>query len=291
MAIYETDKTGELYPAIKKVLTYSTAGTQQGQWYIPAAGELAMLDKNKDKISSALSLIGGKYEIGWSSSEADKSYAFNNNTKNKKSNTGSVLPIINYASTQKIEFAFEDAKCQIGDILYSDKKCHLWAPDKTPIAIVFDAEKRRAMASTLYGKCSWGAPTNIPELPGIKSEVEALKDWNGKENTKKFLNACSGSDYCGYAIEYVNNYKTEGTQAGDWYLPAIGELNAIYNNFEVLNNTMRQTFSKEFSNDISLWSSTEIGGFMIWIFEITDGRITSWYKEYETSYVLPVLTF
>ena len=136
----------------------------------------------------------------------------------------------------------ETSNCQIGDILYSDMSCsqNLYQ-NKKPIGVVFDRTLKRAMA--LDVKCRIGLANSgidFSNIPTHTEENSAKTDYDGKENTNKALKACQSDPYgldCS-ALEYVNSYKSEGTKAGDWYIPSAGEMNTIYLNREVLNTTL-----------------------------------------------------
>ena len=91
------------------------------------------------------------------------------------------------------------------------------------------------------------------------------------------------------AFEYVNSYKTEGTQAGDWYLPAMGELYAIYGNKDVLNITLGKIGGTGLYADY--WSSSEVSSSSAWILIFNDGYLDIYMKDHGSVYVRPVLAF
>ena len=128
------------------------------------------------------------------------------------------------------------SKCSIGDILYSDMTCDSSVIDgKTPIGIIFDVDRGLAIAleqttNTVWSKTSF-------DVPGVDSNVPT-QDFEGKNNTLAISEYCQSYNASCPAFEYVNNYKTEGTNAGDWYLPAVGELNLIYSNKSILNSSL-----------------------------------------------------
>ena len=113
---------------------------------------------------------------------------------------------------------------------------------------------------------------------------------DGKKNTSTVLAYCKANGYSCPAFEYVNSYKTEGTQAGDWYLPAAGELNAIWGYVDVLNMTLNKINSGRLSG--YYWSSNSKSGGNAWDFDFETGWL---YHEFEKSnddnYVRPVLAF
>ena len=129
--------------------------------------------------------------------------------------------------------------CQIGDILYSDKTCNPTLSDnKSPIGVVFDNTNNLAIG--LYTNNYTYAVNSfiVSGVPAYENQSQAEADLNGKENTKKTIEYCNANGYSCPAFEYVNSYITAGTQAGDWYLPALGELKKIYTLSDTLNRTL-----------------------------------------------------
>lgn len=58
---------------------FSTAGTSAGSWYLPAFGELKIIQQNKTEISQALQVAGGNpfaYYPCWSSTENSDTHAW-----------------------------------------------------------------------------------------------------------------------------------------------------------------------------------------------------------------------
>ena len=59
------------HPAAQYCATYSTNGTSQGDWYLPAMGELGFIMPRFDTINSAITKVGGTTldtsEYYWSS--------------------------------------------------------------------------------------------------------------------------------------------------------------------------------------------------------------------------------
>ena len=306
-AMYEADKSGVNYPAIKKVLTYSTTGTEQGQWYLPAAGELQAISTNKDTLNTTLSKIGGTQMSGnyWSSSEQNSGSSYYIGIGNNSSTTGRKIaknkakPVINFGSKNKTDFAYNNGgtvvTCRIGDILYSDKKCYLGGmlAGKTPIGVVFDASRRTAIAlesSSSFQKWS-NYSEDIPGLTNIRDQNEAKQDYNGKSNTIT-VKTYSGNDFWRFeAFEYAYEYKTTGTNAGEWYLPALGELNTAYSNKDFLNYALSVVGKKNIPTDDFHWSSSEGSKDGAWKLYFDNGYVSYGSKYYDGSYVRPVLAF
>ncbi len=137
---------------------------------------------------------------------------------------------------------------------------------KTPIGVVFNGDKRLALGlhhfanghqfSYGYANSQWTADNvDIPQLAN-KDQSAALSDWNGKGNTKTVLAYCKSTNMHCPAFEYANNYTTAGTSAGDWYLPALGEVVDICNNLKILNPRL-QLLNGDILDLGGVWSSTE----------------------------------
>ena len=306
-AMYEADKSGANYPAIKKVLTYSTTGTEQGQWYLPAAGELQAISTNKDTLNTTLAKIGGTQMSGnyWSSSEQNSGSSYYIGIGNNSSSTGRKIaknkakPVINFVNKNKVDVAYvssNETTCKIGDILYSDKKCYSGGVQsgKTPIGVVLDADRRTAIAleSSTSGM-EWGDGVAVTNK--IKDEYEAKYDFYGKEKTAAIKAFKSNySRYNFQAARYAYEYKTTGTNAGEWYLPALGELYTAYSNKDFLNYALSLVGKKDIPAEW-YWSSSEYDNGYAWGLYFSDGSvgISDKGNDYKGSdyYVRPVLAF
>ena len=306
-AMYEADKSGVNYPAIKKVLTYSTEGTEQGQWYLPAAGELQAISTNKDTLNTMLSKIGGTQMSGnyWSSSEQNNVMGYYIGIGNNSSSTGQKIvknkakPVINFGSKNKTNFAYvssNETACGLGSILYSDKKCYAGSTPsgKTPIGIVVDVSRRTAIAlESSSSSMAWGGyGYDTPGIMNIMDKNRAKQDFNGKANTaaiKEYNSSLSGYS-AGYpAAKYAYNYTTTGTNAGEWYLPALGELNTAYTYRDFLNYALSLLGKGNIPTNY-YWSSSENSAGSAWMFHFGNGDVSGTLKGYKY-YVRPVLAF
>ena len=163
----------------------------------------------------------------------------------------------------------ETSNCQIGDILYSDMSCsqNLYQ-NKKPIGVVFDRALKRAMALDIKCRIGLAHPNiDISNIPTHTEENSAKTDYDGKENTNKVWKACQSYPYeadCP-ALEYVNSYKSEGTKAGDWYIPSAGEMNTIYLNREVLNTTLNNMGAFPLQSSDDYLTSTLKNAAGIWV--------------------------
>lgn len=182
------------------------------------------------------------------------------------------------------------SNCAIGDILYSDKTCNAnVVASKKPIGVVFDSTNRLAIALNTYSM-KWSTEYfDIPNL-SITSPSAARADWQGKGNTATIISYCQTNSKSCPAAEYANSYTTDGTNAGDWYLPAGGELNAIYGNKDVLNTALNKMGGTELP-DNNHWSSSEDSIYYAWSQRFSDGYISYGSKSSDIYYVRPVLAF
>ena len=160
---------------------------------------------------------------------------------------------------------------------------------KKPIGVVFDRANKLAIGleeSTQYWSSEY---LNVPGLSNIELSSAAIADWQGKNNTRLAFEYCKTNGYDCPALEYVNSYKTEGTQAGDWYLPAMGELNAIYGNKDVLNITLGKIGGTKFGTNY-YWSSSEGSHHYAWILNFHNSDVGNPSKGNDGN-VRPVLAF
>ena len=164
----------------------------------------------------------------------------------------------------------------VGYIYYSDGSCHADYDDtKTPIGIIVDAA-RKTIAALDEPKLQWtnASGTNVPDLPNKDNIDNALLDFEGQSNTDKIVAFAilTGQEY--KAAQYCAN-KTDGNKK--WYLPALGELNALYIKVDEIQTSLAsipeatQSILSEY-----YWSSTEIinKGYA-WALRLSDGYTTT----------------
>ena len=194
---------------------------------------------------------------------------------------------------EKLEQTVQDealSKCKIGDILYSDMSCNANVViAKTPIGVIFDITNKLAVGLGKIGAEYWSIEYfDVPGLSNITSFSAVTGDWQGKKNTQIMLEYCKANGKRCPAFEYVNSYKTEGTKAGDWYLPALGELYAIYGNMGVLNVGLAKAGGTRIA-PTDHWSSTK-RNVVLWNLGFADGYYNA-SNHYDTDDVRPVLAF
>ena len=186
----------------------------------------------------------------------------------------------------------------VGDILYHDKTCS-GAEDstdtsKTVIGVVFDVNRKLAIALDV-DSLLWSSPyQDIPQLTNFASSSEAKGDYDGKSNTSIIIAHGDSNDYETPAADYCYNYVTAGTKKGDWYLPAAGELQLIYDNKTTLNKSLRKVSGIYLISDF-YWSSSEQNRASAWplhfVVELWSSRLKSGGGVTSYSYVCPVLAF
>ena len=182
----------------------------------------------------------------------------------------------------------------IGDVLYDDKSCAIdinnLDPNRTPIGVVFDVSRRLAIALK-QSSLRWASSNNdIPGLTNYSSSSAAKGDYNGKSNTSKIIAHGDSNGYSTPAADYCYNYSTTGTNKGDWYLPAAGELQLIYNNKSTLNNSLSKVGGTQLPF-VRYCSSSEHDYYSAWTFSFMYG---DWWlndKSNSDDYVRPVLAY
>ena len=186
--------------------------------------------------------------------------------------------------------------CVIGSILYSDKSCYLNPQKgKTPIGIVVYIDGTgggQSLALKSIGDYEWGGyRTDISTLPNKTSSEAASKDYDSCGNSKKIMAAGNKSKYP--AVWAANEYKTAGTEAGDWCLPAAGIITSVYNNQEAINTGFSRANGTQFSS--GAWSSSEFDDGYAWYsgFSNSDGLSYPYHHLIKNSSleVRPVLEF
>ena len=137
----------------------------------------------------------------------------------------------------EIKRHINSSSCQVGNILYSDFTCNSYViANKTPIGVVFDIVNNLAVALEQKEKVAWS--TENFDIPALMPYVDYNSDYEGKKNTKAIYDYCKANNKSCPAVEYAYTYKTEGTSEGDWYLPAVVELQTLISNSSSINNSL-----------------------------------------------------
>ena len=157
---------------------------------------------------------------------------------------------------------FVNAQVHVGDILCEGDRVvspsdYNEANDEA-IGVVFyvDETSQHGWAVSLdnVGQCSWGNYDEDTKLDNVRSNCRAARDMDGYENTKTILE--ENPDYPAFAIMDFEN---------GWYLPAIGQMKRLYNNFDEVNETLEKVGGTIFErNGYTYWSSTEHSSYGAW---------------------------
>ncbi len=170
----------------------------------------------------------------------------------------------------------EKPDCTVGMIYYSNKYCStVLDSTKTAIGIVIK-DNELIMNELTY--MSWSSSLTDTSLTNMLSS-QAIVDMNGKSNTATIVatHTSLGETISTSAAIYCNEYSTDGTNTGDWYLPAAGELYSyIYGNYNVINTTM-STLGWIWGEPW-LWSSSEKSNGIAWYVHSSGGMDDSFGK-------------
>lgn len=102
------------------------------------------------------------------------------------------------------------------------------------------------------------ATTDNPEIPNDDNGNKDISVYSGKAFTKILVDKYGSDAQAAYACSI---YSTDGTKAGDWYLPSASEVKQLCsNNYTVINNTLTKlkNASKGYTFETSyIWSSSE----------------------------------
>ena len=192
--------------------------------------------------------------------------------------------------------------CSVGDVYFHDGKPIgvVFFDDGTATKIValsdINAEGEESSTTKLYWTSSSSSDyIDIPNVLTTEDATAATDDTDGKYNTKQIVEYSSANGYgyeaAGATQKYAPSACSSGTYCGkgEWYLPALGELWAIYNNL----STIQTAISKAGGTKIITsyyWSSTEFGSTYAWILVFDSGYRGTYFK-YTDDYVRPVLAF
>lgn len=137
------------------------------------------------------------------------------------------------------------------------------------------------------------APFNPDGTVNALYRQGATGDFDGRGNTDKLTAAVTTAWKSGAVINSYNagnypaacccrRYKTEGTAAGDWYLPAMGELGYLMYNVQLVDNILAKLGKIANTNGTYLWSSSEYSEVSARDLYLGLGSVGSRYKNYNT---------
>lgn len=138
------------------------------------------------------------------------------------------------------------------------------------------------------------------------STANALSDFDGVGNTKVLTDLATTQSDWKTATTIINNYSagyhpaaccawrfhTAGTDQGQWYLPACGELGYVINRYNAINETINKVLSVYSSvaavamyNGGSYWSSSEYSSYNARYLNSYNGNVSSDDKQFFSNYV------
>ncbi len=154
--------------------------------------------------------------------------------------------------------------CTVGMIYYSDKSCSsTYDSSKTAIGVVVKDNELIMSPPTFM---LWSSISSDTDLTNITSSSTARADMNGKSNTSIIASehSSSGLTSSNSAAIYCNSYSTDVTSAGNWYLPAAGELYSyVYGNYSTI-NPVATTMGWTYFDGYYFWSSSEGDAIFAW---------------------------
>ena len=188
---------------------------------------------------------------------------------------------------------------KIGDILLSDRKTFV-SPDNLnsnmmPIGIVsfFYADGKPHITALNQKRCTWGncsEPVNV-----VDTRYDAYNNFDGYNNTKRFIEKHKNDLKQFESFMYCNEYKTEGTESGDWFFPSTGEVLHTCRYLYMVNVAIakiRELFPnmevKEFTYGTYYWASAEYSQAFAWY--CNTGNAGVYYNsKWNSNYVRPSL--
>ena len=135
----------------------------------------------------------------------------------------------------------------------------------------------------------WGYNNfDIPELTNYANSGTAITDMDGKANTQAVLqyataqtnwktdSAITFTNEAGYypLFECAWRYHTSGTLQGDWYVPACGQLYAVFqneNNYNLVNSGFTLVSAGAYQSNVACGTSTEASSRNAWF-----GKPNNW---------------
>ena len=165
-----------------------------------------------------------------------------------------------------------DTSCSVGNIYYSDGTCSSCI-DSLKIAIGIVVKDNELIMSNSTEGVRWGGWGN--DIPNLTNVNNINTDFDGINNSGIIVEYFGkDADTMLYAGVFCYKYSTEGTDVGNWYLPAIGELyNYVYTNYNKIQSTWVNRLAWNANLNSKFWSSSEQSTSLVWYINIDSGNL------------------
>ena len=248
-----------------------TDGVSATSWFLPSVKQWQSLYNNKDVVDETLNNIGGapltltSYEAYWASNDyIDSAYVAGRlgvrGRNSKLASTNYARCVIGYGEYQA-EIEGDDAivtNCEIGSILYSDKKCYYGGDPYgvVPIGVVFDPTKRLVVQLNAQGVQVWSrdVDTNTSLTDCDSSNIGTTCDTDGKTNTATIIAELGTDTAAGYCQQQSEELGVAGIS---WFLPSIKQLSDVFDNLSVINYNLALIGAGTIDKGDDYWSSNE----------------------------------
>jgi len=117
----------------------------------------------------------------------------------------------------------------------------------------------------------------------ITDSSKAKLDFDGYNKTQTIIKTLSQESTTSYAPGYCYNYSYGNIPAHSWYLPALGEVDLIWQNKSAINTVLTGLGQSSLTED-RYWSSTEYSSDYAWREYMTDGHPTNGPKSEDSYY-------
>lgn len=183
---------------------------------------------------------------------------------------------------------------KVGDFVYGDKT---WSTEldssKTCVGVITDVRSRDFDFIALHESdniISWSKNSILVNNVFTATDIQlAYIDFGGKKNTEAIVSQLGLSN--SEAVNYCNNYTTEGFTAGSWYLPSFGQWEVAYYNKSAINAAIAKTTGSAINEDSEYWTSTQYNADNAYIFDWANGNSSSAEKVIYLQYVRPFCTY
>lgn len=155
--------------------------------------------------------------------------------------------------------------------------------DNCKFAITKGEKLQKAWSNALHG-------IDVDGITNYTSDNSAVTDFNGESNTAIIRAATPNEDDSNNAAHYCYNQVVSISGRGiiHGYLPALGELQAAYNNKSLVNSAMSLIGGITMPTNNWLWSSTEWNAYNAWLLYWINGALEYLNKNFATYYVVPI---